>query len=83
MKKTTLYLPQEPDARLSALAERAGLSKAELVRRLRARALEAPEYPSGLPPSAGSIAEDVGVHADEVERWLRGYWPSELDAPRR
>jgi hypothetical protein len=71
MKKTTLYLTAEQDAKIKSLAEAAGISQADLIRRA-IDAYASPRRPEpmfigvGRGPGGGSVA-------DHKREWLRGF----------
>jgi len=79
MKKTTVYLPDELDAWLEQLARTKGTSKAELIREALRRYVETSGRLRALPPSVGSVKEDLGLPSDEVKRWLREHWAHDLE----
>ena len=58
--QTTVRLPESMTARLDAMADRAGLTRAQLVRMLLARASEA-DLPVGLVENAERLREARGV----------------------
>ena len=66
MKKTSLYLEPEVDAALARLAERHGITKAELIRRsLRDTAATAPRpkiSAIGVGAGPGDVSERVDEH---------------------
>jgi len=69
MKKTSIYLDPELDATLSRMADRQGITKAELIRRsLRAAAASAarPRVSAiGVGQGPGHVSEDVDKHLTE------------------
>jgi len=70
MKKTSLYLEPELDATLARIAERDGISKAELIRRtLRglAAAASTPRLTAiGVGRGPGDVSDDVDRHLTET-----------------
>lgn len=72
MRKTTVYLPEELDARLEAEAKAEGVSKAELIRRGVAQLLDARQRPrqaKPLPTFTGSGTRPVEkIDRDLVEQ---------------
>jgi predicted transcriptional regulator len=70
VKKTTVYLEPDVDRALARLAERHGVSKAEMIRRtLRdaARGLERPRIKAiGVGRGPGDVADDVDRHLAET-----------------
>lgn len=70
MKKTSLYLADELDRALAARAAQEGISKAELIRRTLAGAVQRPKRPK---PLGVGIVKDApaGLSAD-IDRLLAG-----------
>jgi metal-responsive CopG/Arc/MetJ family transcriptional regulator len=70
MERTNIYLGQDQAAALDQLSQRAGVSRAELVRRLIDSGLgvEASDLESDLRATSESFA----VLAGERQRWRRG-----------
>lgn len=66
VKKTSLYLDPELDRALALRAEREGITKAQLVRKLLAAAVESSRRPR---PTIG-VAEGPGDLAENVDRYL-------------
>lgn len=79
MEKTTLYLTEELQAELRALARRRGRPQAELIRDAVAEYVARAERP--WPRSIG-IARSGAVPASEAKRWVHAEWDRE-DAERR
>lgn len=71
MKKTSLYLDRDLDEALARRAADEGLTKAELVRRLLAGAIQRPPRPK---PSVGVFAStDGGSVRRDLDRWMQGF----------
>lgn len=68
MNKTTVYLPDELEARLDAVAATTGVSKAELIRRGIAMVLDASQPPKRhpLPVFQSGRALDAEQMDDEI-----------------
>ncbi len=75
MRRTNIYLGESQTAALDQLSQRAGFSRAELVRRLIDSGLgvEASDLESEL----RAISESFAVLSGERERWRRGPDPRE------
>lgn len=69
MKKTSIYLEPELDATLSRMADRQGITKAELIRRSLRAAAEGEARPRvsaiGVGQGPGDVSEDVDKHLAE------------------
>ncbi len=66
MKKTSIYLDLDVDRALTRIAERDGISKAEVIRRSLARTVaEAPR-----PRLSVGVGEGPGDLAENVDRYL-------------
>jgi len=70
MKKTSLYVEADLDLALDRLAEAAGLSKAEVIRRALRDAVARAERPRltaiGVGEGPGDVADDIDRHLDET-----------------
>lgn len=70
MNKTTIYLEPELQRALEVLAERQGISKAEVIRRALRKAVEGVRRPRvqaiGVGGGLGDVAGDVDRHLDET-----------------
>lgn len=70
VKKTSLYLDPEVDAALARLAEREGITKAELIRRSLADAAAAAPRPRitaiGVGAGPGDVSDAVDDHLAET-----------------
>jgi hypothetical protein len=80
MEKTTLYLTEELQAELRALARRTGRPQAELIREAVASYVAAAERP--LPRSIG-IARSGTLRAADAKAWVRAEWDREDEERRR
>ena len=69
MKKTSIYLDRELDATLSRLADRQGITKAELIRRSLWAAAAGEARPRvsaiGIGQGPGDVSADVDKHLTE------------------
>jgi Ribbon-helix-helix protein, copG family len=71
VKKTSLYLDRDLDEALARRAADEGLTKAELVRRLLAGAIQRPPRPR---PSVGVFrSTDGGSVRRDLNRWMQGF----------
>lgn len=68
VKKTTVYLPDDLKARIERVAERDGISEAEVIR----RSLEAGVEDVRPPPRAGLFRSGSPM-ADSVDELLAGF----------
>lgn len=70
MKKTSLYLDPEVDAALARIAERQGITKAELIRRTLQEITAAAPRPIvsaiGVGEGPGDVSADVDKHLAET-----------------
>jgi len=69
MKKTSIYLEPELDAALSRMADRHGITKAELIRRALRATAEGESRPRvaaiGIGRGPGDVSADVDKHLTE------------------
>lgn len=70
MKKTSVYLDEEVDQALAALAAQEGLTKAEFIRRQLAAAVARPSRPR---ISVGVFSVDAPEWAEDLDHELRTY----------
>lgn len=68
MKKTSIYLDPELDAALARRADEEGLTKAELIRRTLAQAVQRPVRPR--PRAIGVVRSGDGTISEHVDRYL-------------
>lgn len=80
MEKTTLYLPEELQASLRALAKQRKRPQAELIREALAEYVGRQERP--LPKSIGMVADGT-VPAREARAWIHHEWDTEDETRRR
>lgn len=73
VRKTTLYISDQIDARLRRAARRLGRSRAQLTREALAEFLERNEREPGLPPSVG-MGSNPDVRAADDEARLARAW---------
>ena len=73
MNKTTLYLPEELQAALKAVARRTGRPQADLIREALETYLGQQVRPQ--PRSVGA-GEDAELAARDSEAWLKARWGS-------
>lgn len=70
MKKTSIYLDPEIDRALGLLAEQSGTTKAEVIRRAIAQAVQAAKRPQvaaiGVGEGPGDVAGDIDRHLRET-----------------
>lgn len=71
MEKTTLYLPDDLQTELRAVAKREGRSQAEVVRDALRLYLDRAERPR---LSFIGIGEDDELRGEDVEAWLDAEW---------
>jgi predicted transcriptional regulator len=71
MKKTSLYIDPEVDAALARIAERQGITKAELIRRALREAAAAAPRPQisaiGIGEGPGDVSTDIDKHLAETD----------------
>ncbi len=70
MKKTSVYLEEDVDQALAALAAQEGLTKAELIRRQLRAAVARPSRPR---ISIGVFSADAPEWAEDLDHELRTY----------
>jgi ribbon-helix-helix CopG family protein len=71
VKKTSLYLDPDLDEALARRAADEGLTKAELIRRVLAGAMQKPRRPK---PSIGIFrSTDGGSVRRDIDRWMEGF----------
>jgi hypothetical protein len=80
MEKTTLYLPEELQASLRALAKQRKRPQAELIREALTEYVGRQERP--LPTSIGMVA-DWTIPAREARAWIQREWDKEAEDRRR
>lgn len=68
VKRTTIYLPEDLKARLTALAQREGVTESEVIRRAIAEAVARSERPKPRAPLVESTGEttDWASRVDEL-----------------
>jgi len=76
MKKTTVYLTDEIESGLDAIARRRHRPKADLIRE--ALSVYIADDEPAWPRSFGMIKEDDGsLRSDNVDEWLKEHWRPE------
>ncbi len=76
MRKTTIYLSESTEDRMSRAARRLGKSRAEITRNALDEYLARSERQGTLPPSVG-MGENPGATARDYEERLAERWTSE------
>jgi hypothetical protein len=76
MTKTTIYLPEELQYQLEALAKQEKRSKAELIREALLNYIA--QKPRRLPKSLG-MGQDGTLAAEDIDGWLKENWIKDLE----
>lgn len=76
MTKTTIYLPEDLQHQLEALAKQEKRSKAEVIREALQSYVE--KKPRRLPKSLG-IGQDGTLAAEDIDSWLKENWIKDLE----
>ena len=71
LKKTSLYLDPDVDRGLARIAARQGVTKAEAIRQILARAVAA--EPARPRITAIGLAEGPGDVVDNIDKYLEGF----------